>query len=293
MTHFVKPARVALVLLAGLAPILRAQAPAAAALPPAQTPAPARRGGGGAGGDYKTYDAATIERGKKTYTANCAFCHGGNAKGGESGPDLLRSITVLHDEDGDLISKVVLGGRVDKGMPKFALPPDQIADIVAFLHDGVRAAAQRGTYKILDILVGDPKAGEAYFNGAGGCTSCHSVTGDLAHVGSKYEPVNLQQKIVMPREGRFGGRGGANNKATAVTATVTLPSGEVVNGALDRIDDFSVTVTDQGGQHRTFAREDDVPKVELHDPMKGHMELLKRYTDADIHNLTAYLVTLK
>ena len=287
MTHFVKPARVVLVLLAGFAPTLRAQAPAGP--PPAP---PARRGGAGAGGDYKTYDAATIERGKKTYTANCAFCHGGNAKGGETGPDLLRSITVLHDEDGELISKVVLNGRVDKGMPKFSLPPDQIADIVAFLHDGVRAAAQRGTYKILDILVGDAKAGEAYFNGAGGCTGCHSVTGDLAHVGSKYDPVNLQQKIVMPREGRGGGRGPAN-KGTAVTATVTLPSGEIVNGTLDHIDDFFISVTDEGGKQHTFAREDDVPKVELHDPMKGHTELLKRYSDADIHNLTAYLVTLK
>jgi cytochrome c oxidase cbb3-type subunit 3 len=293
----VKPARVALVLLSALLPCVWAQAPDA---PPAKRPAaqaappPApRRGGGGAGGEYKTYDSATLERGKKTYTANCAFCHGGNAKGGESGPDLLRSITVLHDENGELISKVVLNGRPDKGMPKFAFSPDQIADISAFLHEGVRAAAQRSTYKILDILVGDPKAGEAYFNGVGGCTSCHSVTGDLAHVGSKYDPVNLQQKIVMPREGRFGRQRGPVDKGTAVTATVTLPSGEIVNGTLDHIDDFAITVTDQSGNPHSFTREGDVPKVELHDPMKGHLELLKQYTDADIHNLTAYLVTLK
>jgi mono/diheme cytochrome c family protein len=298
LIHFVKPARVAVVLLSGLVPHLWAQAPAgpppaASATPQAQPPA--RRGGGGAGVDYKAYDDATLDRGKKTYTANCAFCHGGNAKGGESGPDLLRSLTVLHDENGELISKVVLNGRPDKGMPKFNLPPDQIADITAFLHDSVRAAAQRGTYKILDILVGDPQAGQAYFNGAGNCTSCHSVTGDLAHIASKYEPVDLQQKIVMPRQQRFGPRGPAGpvDKGTTVTATVTLPSGEVVNGVLGRIDDFSVTVTDESGKAHTFAREDDVPKVELHDPMKGHFELLKHYTDADIHNLTAYLETLK
>jgi cytochrome c oxidase cbb3-type subunit 3 len=288
LIHFVKPARVALVFLAGFVPILQAQAPAA---PP--TPPPARRGGAGAGGDYKSYDSATLERGKKTYTANCAFCHGGNAKGGESGPDLLRSLTVLHDENGELISQVVLNGRPDKGMPKFNFTPDQIADISAFLHDGVRAAAQRSTYKILDILVGDPKAGQAYFNGAGGCTSCHSVTADLAHVGSKYDPVNLQQKIVMPRESRFGRQRGPVNKGTAVTATVTLPSGETVSGTLDRIDDFAITLIDQNGDYHSFTRDGDVPKVELHDPMKGHTELLKQYTDADIHNLTAYLVTLK
>ncbi len=296
MIDFVKPAQVALVLLSGIVPLTWAQAPAG---PPAaspgtqQQPAPARRGGGGGGLDYKTYDQATLDRGKKFYTANCAFCHGGNAKGGESGPDLLRSITVLHDEDGELISKVVLNGRPDKGMPKFNLPPDQIADIVAFLHDGVRAAAQRGTYKILDILVGNAQAGEAYFNGAGGCTRCHSVTGDLAHIGSKYDPVDLQQHIVMPRQGRFGRTPAPVDNGTAITATITTPSGEVVNGVLDHIDDFSVSVTDQAGNRRKFTREDNVPKVELHDPMKPHLVLLKQYTDADIHNLTAYLVTLK
>ena len=243
--------------------------------------------------EYKDLRRGNAGTRQKTYTANCAFCHGGNAKGGESGPDLLRSITVLHDENGELISKVVLNGRPDKGMPKFNLPPDQIADIVGVLHDGVRAAAQRGTYKILDILVGNAQAGETYFNGAGGCTSCHSVTGDLAHIGSKYDPVNLQQKIVMPRQGRYGRNPGPVDKSTTITATITTPSGEVVNGVLDRIDDFSITVTDQSGNRRSFTREDDVPKVELHDPMKAHTELLKKYTDADIHNLTAYLVTLK
>ncbi len=286
MIHFVKPCRVALVLLSGIGFQMMAQAP------PGQTPpAPARHVGGGLGSEYKAYDAATLERGKKTYTANCAFCHGGNAKGGESGPDLLRSLTVLHDENGEMIGKVVLNGRPDKGMPKFGFGPEQIADISAFLHDGVRAAAERGTYKILDIMVGDAKAGQAYFNGAGGCTSCHSVTGDLAHAGSKYEPVDLQQKIVMPREGR--GRRTASDKAMAVTVTVTLPSGEVVNGILNRMDDFAISLVDQNGDYRSFSRDGDVPKVELHDPMNAHTALLKRYTDADIHNLTAYLETLK
>jgi cytochrome c oxidase cbb3-type subunit III len=291
-----KPARLALVLLAAVVPFMSAQAPAGpppATASPQATPPPARRGGAGAVGEYKTYDAATLERGKRIYTANCAFCHGGNAKGGESGPDLIRSVTVLHDEDGELIGNIVLNGRPDKGMPKFQLPPDQLADIVAFLHDGVRAAAQWGAYKILDILVGDAQAGQAYFNGPGGCTRCHSISGDLAHVGSKYDTVNLQQKVVMPREGRAGRNAGPVNKNTAVTATVAPLSGKTVSGIVDHIDDFSITITDETGNHRTFPRQEDVPKVELHDPMKGHIALLKQYTDTDIHNLTAYLVTLK
>jgi cytochrome c oxidase cbb3-type subunit 3 len=291
LIDFVRPAGAALVLLGGIVSSIWAQTPLAPPSSPT-TLTPARRGGAGAGGDYKDYDPVILESGKKTFSANCAFCHGGNAKGGESGPDLLRSLTVLHDEDGELIGKVLQNGRVDKGMPKFNFTPGQVAEIVAFLHDGVRAAAQRGTYKILDILVGDAKAGQAYFNGAGRCTSCHSVTGDLLHVGSKYDPVNLQQKVVMPREGRSFGRR-TMDKGTAVTATVTLPSGEIVSGLLNKIDDFAISVIDRNGDYRSFSREGDVPKVELHDPVRAHTELLKQYTDDDIHNLTAYLVTLK
>jgi mono/diheme cytochrome c family protein len=253
------------------------------------TPPPARRGGAGAGGEYKVYDQATLDAGQRIFSANCAFCHGSSAKGGESGPDLLRSVTVLHDEDGELIGKVLQNGRVDKGMPKFSFTPEQVDQITAFLHDAVRAAAQRGTYKILNILVGNATAGEAYFNGAGNCTSCHSVTGDLAHIASKYDAVNLQQKVVMPREGRAA----KAQKGVAVTVTVTLPSGEAVNGVLDKIDDFAVSLTSANGDYRSFSRDGDVPKVELHDPMKGHFALLKQYSDADIHNLTAYLETLK
>ena len=284
MIDFIKPSGFVLILLS---------ATTSFALAYQATPPPARRGGAGAGGEYKVYDQATLDAGKRIFSANCAFCHGSSAKGGESGPDLLRSVTVLHDEDGDLIGKVLQNGRVDKGMPKFNFTPEQVDQITAFLHDAVRAAAQRGTYKILDILVGNAGAGEAYFNGAGRCTSCHSVTGDLAHIASKYNAVDLQQKIVMPREGRSFGRSATPHKGTAVTVTLTLPSGEVVNGTLDKIDDFAISLTDQNGDYRSFTRDGDVPKVQLHDPMKGHTELLKQYTDADIHNLTAYLETLK
>jgi mono/diheme cytochrome c family protein len=262
------------------------------ATPPA-SPVP-RRAFGGADGGYKEYDPAVLENGKKTFSANCAFCHGSNAKGGETGPDLLRSLVVLHDENGEGIAPVVLNGRPDKGMPKFNFSNAQISEIAAFLHDRVRAAAMRGTYQILNILVGNPKAGEAYFNGPGKCTSCHSVTGDLAHIGSKYDAVTVQQKILMPREGRSYGRRTEAAPGTApITATVTLPSGETVSGRLEHIDDFAVTLIDGAGDRRSFSRDGEAPKVELHDPLEAHIDLLKKYSDSDIHDLTAYLMTLK
>ena len=168
-------------------------------------PPAARRGFAGGGAGYEEVPPEVLDRGQKLYQANCSFCHGANAKGGESGPNLVRSLVVLHDEHGAQIGQVVLNGRPDKGMPKFPFNNQQISDISAFLHDKVRAAALRGTYQILNIVTGDPKQGEAYFNGPGGCSGCHSVTGDLAHIASKMDPVDLQQKIVMPRQGR--GRG--------------------------------------------------------------------------------------
>jgi cytochrome c oxidase cbb3-type subunit III len=235
-----------------------------------------------------------LENGKKTFSANCAFCHGSNAKGGETGPDLLRSVVVLHDENGEAIAPVVLNGRPDKGMPKFNLSTTQISEIAAFLHDRVRAAAMRGSYQILNIVVGNPKPGEAYFNGTGKCTGCHSATGDLAHIGSKYDAVTVQQKILMPREGRsYGRRAEAAPDTAPITATVTLPSGETVSGRLEHIDDFDITLIDGAGDRRSFSRDGEMPKVELHDPLAAHLELLKKYSDSDIHDLTAYLMTLR
>ena len=221
--------------------------------------------------------------------AQCGFCHGFNARGGESGPDLLRSPLVRDDEDGNLIGQVVLNGRPVAGMPKFTLSHTQITDISAFLHEGVRAAAERGTYKLLNIVTGDPKAGEAYFNGAGKCNTCHSVTGDLKGIGSRYDPVALQGKFLMP----VGGRQNQHRNTSPVIVTVTLRSGKSIEGALERIDDFNVSLIDAKGDYHSFERNGAVPKVVLKDPIQPHYAMLSKYTDAEIHNLTAWLVTLK
>jgi cytochrome c oxidase cbb3-type subunit III len=254
---------------------------------PAQKPATSRRGG------YPAYDEAAVERGKTQFVSTCGFCHGANAKGGESGPDLLRSVLVLDDENGDKVGQVVLNGRPDKGMPKFNLSREQISDIATFLHNSIKAAALRGNYKILNIVVGDPAAGQAYFNGAGQCSTCHSTSKDLKGIGAKYDPVTLQGKFLMPRGQRYGPRAAPATPGSAVTVNVTLPSGQSCSGKLERIDDFTVALTDSDGQYHSFSRDGDVPKVELHDPLKAHYDMLTKYKDSDIHNLTAYLVTVK
>jgi cytochrome c oxidase cbb3-type subunit III len=256
---------------------------------PAQEAVRTRRPGGGAGIDYKDYDTATLEKGKALFVAQCGFCHGASARGGESGPDLLRSALVIDDENGNLIGPVVLGARQAQGMPKFNLSQGQIGEIAAFLHEGVRAAAERGTYKVQNIVTGNAKAGEAYFNGVGKCNTCHSPAGDLKGIGARYDPLALQGKFLMPVDGRANQR----RKISPIAVTVTLPTGKSFQGTLEYIDDFNVALTDAQGDYHSFARNAAVPKVVLSDPLKAHYDMLSRYTDTDIHNLTAWLVTLK
>lgn len=236
-------------------------------------------------------DPAAVARGNKAYLANCAGCHGVTAKGSPGAPDLVRSILVLDDEKGILIAPVLRQGRPEQGMPRPNLTEAQISDIVAWLHAQTYAAGHRVTYAFLDVVTGDAKRGEAYFNSK--CGSCHSVKGDLAGIGKKYEPFGLQGRWLQPRQG--GGRGSTPrvSAGSAIKVKVTLPSGEVVSGTVDRIDDFNISLRDTAGEYRSFARNGDKPKVELTDPLQAHRDLLPHYTDADIHNVTAYLVTLK
>jgi cytochrome c oxidase cbb3-type subunit III len=234
-------------------------------------------------------DPVAAERGEKLYGTNCAFCHGAKATGGE-GPDLVRSALVLHDEHGNLVGEVVSKGRPDKGMPAFTtFTPDQLRDIAEFLHMRIELAANRGLYKVQNVVTGNPQAGAAYFNGAGQCSSCHSPTGDLAHVGSRYQPADLQAQFLYPGSSARYDAGAP--KAAAPKVTVTLPSGESVTGTLKRLDDFEVSVYDASGQYRSWSR--DQVKVSVEDRLVAHRRLLDQYSDADMHNLLAYLVTLK
>ena len=245
-------------------------------------------------------DAAQVERGAKLFTANCAKCHGATAKGmtGKDNTDLVRSLYVLEDEKGILLEPPIKNGFPDKGMPASSLSDAEIKDVAAWLRVQAYGAGHRVTYTFLDVLTGDPKKGEAYFNGPGKCSTCHSATGDLKGIGSRYSPQQLQGHWLSPGSGRGGrGRGAAAGPATVGratrTVTVTLPNGQSVSGPLDRIDDFNVALHDSTGAYHSFTRNGDVPKVVVNDPMKVHVDMLKTYTDDDIHNMTAYLVTLK
>jgi len=257
-----------------------------AALLVAQSPVSAPRPGGNMLISRAVPDAAAVERGQKIFIGNCAFCHGTTAQGGDSGPDLVRSALALDDERGDKIGPVIEQGRPGKGMPAFHLPADQIQDIAAFLRSRQQAAIDRTAYTILNVVTGDREKGREYFNGAGRCHTCHSPTSDLAGIAKKYDAVTLQSRFLYPRP--------RSSDATPIRpqVTVTPASGQSFSGTLDYLDDFNVAFRDASGEYHSFSRDAHV-KVEVHDPLAAHAELLKKYTDADMHNVLAYLVTLK
>jgi cytochrome c oxidase cbb3-type subunit 3 len=237
-------------------------------------------------------DKEAAERGRKIFVPACGFCHGNDAHG-KSGPDLVRSALVLHDNKGDVIGPVIQNGRPERGMPPFsALSAEQIADISAFLHSLAADVKNRFAYKIGDLITGNALKGAAFFNGEGHCGSCHSTTGDLAHVATKYEPVELQRRMLYPAPNLidvFLGRAVAPPAPTKVT--VQLASGERVSGILDHLDEFTVTMHDSAGWYRSFSRES--VTVDVQDPRSAHEALLPKYTDQQMHDVLAYLETLK
>ena len=271
----------------------------------AQEPAGTGPGGGrGRGGGAppaagrgrgRGFDAEAIARAKPVYEPQCGFCHGTDARGRAGGPDLARSLVVLADTGGKELAGFLRAGRPERGMPAFPnLTDQQITDIAEFLHERLEAARSRAATDTMASLVGDAKAGAAYFNGPGRCTTCHSVSGDLAGIGAKYDPPALQGRLVNPRPGG-GGRGqpAAVSPRAARTVTVALGNGQTVSGTLDYISEFAVTLIEKSGTRRTFKRDGDVPKVVITDPLQAHFDMLRTFRDKDMQDLTAYLWTLK
>ncbi|HKQ85309.1 MAG TPA: c-type cytochrome [Candidatus Acidoferrales bacterium] len=286
------------------APPVQTSAPPAAN-PPATigaTPAAVRQSG---------EDPGAVARGQEAYaSAGCGSCHGATAKGTDTGTDLIRSPLVEDDTKGELIGPVLTQPHPKVGGAKPNLTDQQISDIAAWLRVQVYGAAMRDTYTYLNIVVGDPQKGEAFFNGAGKCNTCHSVTGDLAGIGSKYAPPQLQSLWISgganARFGRGLGRGllTANGGMLAdtsppaitpstITITVTLADGQKFTGVPVSYDDFHVAFRDMSGAYHSFDRRGEWPKVEVHNPLQPHWDLLKHLTDDEMHNVTAYLVTLK
>lgn len=251
---------------------------------------------GAAGPDDKPLvDPKAVDVAEPLWTSDCATCHGKDARGTSKGPNLVRSLLVLSDRYGSKI-----GPYLRTEHPK--LPSGKSIEVTdtqvllfahllrSRLNDTLRGAPM---FKPGNVLVGDAKAGASYFNGEGGCAKCHSATGDLAGIASRIsDPVNLQQRFLFPMNAVGGRRGGAGRPVPVVRVTVTPPSGPTATGELVRLDDFYVTLRGDDGQPHTFRRTPDV-KVAKDDPFAAHIALLDQITDPQMHDVVAYLWTLK
>ena len=286
------------------------QAPAAGQPPAGQPPAGGRgRGQGFPAQQRKLADPAVLERGGTLYGINCRLCHGADLRGGDmGGVNLLRSPLVLNDQDGELIYPVVKNGKQTPGasaMPPLPLPEADVKAIAAYVHSvAARMAGQGGpppgAPAELNILVGDDAAGKQFFDA--NCASCHSTGGDLAGVATRYLTPTALQNAWVGGGGGGRGRGGRGTPDPAAaparvprvtTAVVTTADGQKFEGRLDRIDDFLVTITPADGTQKTFRRSGGTPAIQITDPLAGHKQLWLKLTDKNIHDVTAYLVTLK
>jgi len=232
----------------------------------------------------QSYPPEQVRAGQPVFAAQCGFCHGRDAMGGETGPDLTRAASVAADVRGDKLSPIVRNGRVDKGMPAFSLSETDFAAVVAFIHDQKTKAESltggRRAVDVADLQTGNADAGKKYF--ANACSTCHSPSGDFAGLAKKLEGLTLLQRMLYPT--------GAAAAARA-RVTVTKPSGETVTGALAYRDEFTIALTDQSGAYRAFPA--DRTKFVVDDPLQAHAEQLGKYTDDDMHNVLAYLHTLR
>ncbi len=230
----------------------------------------------------QTFAPALVQGGHALFSQNCAFCHGRDAGGGETGPDLTHSKLVGSDVNGDKISVILRNGRVDKGMPAFpTLSPPQVSELVAFVHTQyAKAETQKGGRRgvdVADLQSGHPEVGKQYFNGPGKCSTCHSPTGDLAGVANRYVGLKLEERMLYPEH-------------VQSSVIVTLPSGQTLKGKLEYRDEFTVGLRDAAGWYHSWPVA--TVKYAVDAPVEAHAELLGKYTDDDIHNLMAYLQTL-
>lgn len=231
---------------------------------------------------HAAFTASQIEGGGSLFLQNCAFCHGKDAGGGESGPDLTRSKLVQGDNNGEAIGAVIHNGRPEKGMPRFSLSDSDVLSLVAFVHSQQdKAMSQMGTRKGVedaDLRTGNAQKGKEYFDGAGGCAKCHTASGDLAGVATRYTGLKLEEQMLYPAD-------------VKENISVKTKTGQTLTGTLDFEDEFTLGMHDSLGGFHSWPTAAITYHVDR--PVDAHVVAMSKYTDDDIHNVLAYLQTLK
>jgi len=228
------------------------------------------------------HPSTLADAGNSLFQQNCSFCHGRDAAGGESGPDLTRSRLVRTDIGGNKISEIVRNGVPGTKMPAFVFSDHEMASLAAWIHEQASKAAtapggRRGV-DVADLQTGNVAEGKRYFDGAGGCTRCHSATGDLAGIASRLEGLQLEEQMLYQKNAKSH-------------VAVTLPNGSKVSGVLEYQDEFTIGLRDANGTYHSWPTTN--VKFVVDSPADAHVEQFPKYTDDDIHNLMAYIQTLR
>jgi mono/diheme cytochrome c family protein len=259
-----------------------------------------RQGAGGRRGGFTQFTRElappdVVVRGKGLYEANCASCHASDLRGGPNGTNLLRSGTALSDQHGELV-----GAAIGKHNPPLTLASTDSVAIAEYIHSIHATMSGQGsppgrypTGIELNVLVGDAQAGEKTF--AAFCSNCHSVTGDLKGIASKFSDARaLQNGWISGSTSAFGGgRGGGGAGRPAI---VTMADGSKIEGTLVRKDDFLVVLILPDGTRKSIARNNGIPKVDVTDPKDPHKRMVLELDDPQnrrMHDVTAYLWTIK
>jgi len=270
-----------------------------------EPPAGTAQQGRGAEQQRAPGDPALIARGRALYGVRCGACHGADLRGGDQGgPNLLRSQIILTDQHGENIVPVIRDGRQGAvgTMPAFHLPEEDMLALAEYIHSVMGQAGRQGrppgseTLPELNVIVGDAAAGQRYFEKV--CSRCHSPAGNLRGVAARVADARALQDLwvsggVSGRGGRGGGGGRGDAEPSRIQVTVTVPGSAPVTGRLVRIDDFVVSIQTEDGARRTFRRDGANPKVDINDPLEPHRRLVLELTDRDMHDVTAFLATLK
>lgn len=227
-------------------------------------------------------DKAAAAQGAPLFQRNCAFCHGPLGRGATA-PSLITSEMVLDDNHGEHLLPFLKKGLPQKGMPAFATVPDeQLTDIAEFLHLQVEEVANRGAYHVLNIVVGNAGQGQAYV--AAHCASCHSMASFAQFADRFRSPDQLQRDWVWPDRSK--------DPALAITARVMLPDGSAIVGRVTQVSDFRITLVDREGHTHAIDRTPGT-RVEMHDPLAAHQAMIMTLTNGAMHDVTAYLESLR
>ncbi|MGH9592004.1 MAG: c-type cytochrome, partial [Bryobacteraceae bacterium] len=220
-----------------------------------------------------------VSGGRKRFQVRCGPCHGADGMGGERAPGIGRVDRDRLQTDA-AVRTLIHNGIPESGMPAFDnISEAEMSQLVAFVRSRVAPADQTS-------VPGDPKAGEAFFFGAGGCGACHMVKGrggfkgpDLSGASTRLTLAEIEQTLRDPNSRSDHGFD---------VATVELRSGKTVRGFIKNESGFDTQL--QGFDNRLYLlKSSDISKItrdknSLMPPLKASAE--------ETQNLIAFLVRM-